>query len=191
MDKAINGILNRSEFLEVLQVYVEGDHETPRTEKMGQLISIFDTFDRDRNGGVDIEEFTSGMRILVNGTEDEIIDFVFSGLDFNHDGGVSVEEFIAYFRNYFKAKCTVEGRKLETSRWAAIEDHLKRVFKGNDTDRSGAIDISEFRQAVKTDPDHPFTLVWQSFARPPTPQHPGSKSPSARRLSQGQVKFGH
>eukprot|EP01006_Ploeotia_vitrea_P058252 TRINITY_DN69046_c0_g1_i1.p1 TRINITY_DN69046_c0_g1~~TRINITY_DN69046_c0_g1_i1.p1 ORF type:complete len:235 (-),score=40.64 TRINITY_DN69046_c0_g1_i1:162-866(-) len=185
MEKSVEDVLTRKQFCEVVDSVVGGGAEGsandgPQAEKVLQLNTIFDTFDKDRNGSVDIDEFTSGMRILFNGTEDEKMEFAFSGLDYNHDGDISVKEFLQYFKHYFTAKSALYGTKLEGNRWATIQKHLQRVFRGTDADRSGTIDMMEFRDAVKKDPDHPFGLVWQSFDRVKSPNHSASPGGGAR-----------
>eukprot|EP00992_Anisonema_acinus_P012340 TRINITY_DN8057_c0_g1_i1.p1 TRINITY_DN8057_c0_g1~~TRINITY_DN8057_c0_g1_i1.p1 ORF type:complete len:244 (+),score=45.78 TRINITY_DN8057_c0_g1_i1:45-776(+) len=157
---SVDKVLHREQFLQVLNECLE---EKDHHEHLLQLNTIFDVFDRDRSGTVDISEFTSGLRILFRGTDEQKLEFAFSGLNYDHDGGVTVSEFLAYFKHYFMAKSAIDGHKLEAMRWRSISDHLRRVFKGSDTDANGSIDIAEFAAAVKRDPDHPFTLIWQSF----------------------------
>eukprot|EP01012_Entosiphon_sulcatum_P051224 TRINITY_DN70349_c0_g1_i1.p1 TRINITY_DN70349_c0_g1~~TRINITY_DN70349_c0_g1_i1.p1 ORF type:complete len:287 (+),score=58.50 TRINITY_DN70349_c0_g1_i1:40-861(+) len=160
--RAVDDVLTKEAFIACVQELVPPDGA--QQDAVLQLHTIFDAFDRDRNNSVDMNEFASGMRIMLRGSEEEKMEFAFSGLDYDHDGHVTKEEFLKYFKHYFTAKAAIDGRKLEPHRWQSIQDHLRRVFKGTDTDSSGFIDIAEFRTAVLSDPDHPFSIIWDSFA---------------------------
>eukprot|EP00996_Jenningsia_fusiforme_P002147 NODE_2988_length_1073_cov_32.041992_g2742_i0.p1 GENE.NODE_2988_length_1073_cov_32.041992_g2742_i0~~NODE_2988_length_1073_cov_32.041992_g2742_i0.p1 ORF type:complete len:203 (-),score=44.71 NODE_2988_length_1073_cov_32.041992_g2742_i0:253-861(-) len=164
--KAVNQALSRAAFMEVLQGCTE--HEDPTSDAL-QLHVIFDAFDRDHSGSIDVDEFNTGIRILFRGGEEERLRFAFSGLDYNHDGDVSPEEFLDYFKHYFTAKCALDGHKLEAARWKSIQQHLLRVFNASDTNHSGSIDMAEFRKVVMENPDHPFAMIWDSFSKAPKP----------------------
>merc|ERR1712118_483847 len=115
-------------------------------------------------GGVRINEFVAGLMVILDGTEEERLDFAFNGLDTDGDGVITQDEFLAFFKHYFVAKSEVEhSRKLPEQRWHVIERHLRRTFRGTDANNDGTVDVKEFTNSIRSDPDHPFSLILDSF----------------------------
>jgi Ca2+-binding EF-hand superfamily protein len=164
-----NGVLPRSAFMDILEGAIS-DEAGQKADHVRQLSAIYDTFDKNKNGEVDIDEFTAGIKVLFTGSEDEKLEFAFQGLDADGDGCITRKEFLQHFHRYFQAQCAVDGMQFEAHRWKAMESHFLRVFRATDVDSSGTLDIKEFKQVVKNDPDHPFSLVWAALSRPKSRQ---------------------
>eukprot|EP01064_Diplonema_japonicum_P014602 TRINITY_DN2228_c1_g1_i1.p1 TRINITY_DN2228_c1_g1~~TRINITY_DN2228_c1_g1_i1.p1 ORF type:complete len:157 (+),score=41.33 TRINITY_DN2228_c1_g1_i1:344-814(+) len=147
-----------------------------------QLHEVFNTFDKEHKGVVQLGVLSTGLHVILEGTEEEKIDFAFKGLDHNGDGMITKEEFLTFFKHYFMAKCSIESTTLSEERWKAISNHLTMTFRASDTNKDGTVDVQEFIRAVKTDPDHPFCLVLDSFGALTTPlKSPrGGRSPAMR-----------
>jgi Ca2+-binding EF-hand superfamily protein len=187
--RAVDGFLTKDAFIQTLHDLGIGDASAPETVELLELTILFETFDRKHTHSVDIAEFTSGMQILFKGNGPDMLDFAFAGLHCDEDGTVSIQEFLAYFKHYFEAKCAIEQRELEPERWACVADHLQRVFNASDKHHVGRLKVEDFKAAVSKDPDHPFTLIWDSFTHvrqrstrrsssasncPTSPSHAGS-----------------
>jgi len=169
--------LTREQFMNVLEDVLYGEGQDgggsyalggPQTsapdEQRSKICLIFDTFDREKADKVRLSEFLSGLCIILGGEEQARLDFAFAKLDTDGDGKISKEEFLGFFRDYFTAKLHVDHkRKLSEERWKTIKQHLERSFRGCDRDHDGGVDIQEFCDAIRKDPDHPFSLILDSF----------------------------
>jgi Ca2+-binding EF-hand superfamily protein len=105
---------------------------------------------------------------VVTITNDVVV--VFSLFDINNDGSVQQEEMVDFFKKFFKGQAKMNGYKLTSSRWNALEEHLKRIFTATDLDSNGTIDFEEFVEAV-SDVDHPLGMLFLSMSSDdPAPQ---------------------
>eukprot|EP01062_Namystynia_karyoxenos_P060069 TRINITY_DN51567_c0_g1_i1.p1 TRINITY_DN51567_c0_g1~~TRINITY_DN51567_c0_g1_i1.p1 ORF type:complete len:292 (+),score=71.24 TRINITY_DN51567_c0_g1_i1:82-876(+) len=183
--------LTRDAFLSVLSSVVETLEEKcgmttghpPADEQSVKLVTVFDTFDRAHEGRVQMSEFLSGLCVMLEGSEDERLEFAFHRLDADQDGVVSQKEFLAFFKDYFTAKLQVDHRRqLSEDRWRVIRGHLQMAFRGSDRNKDGTVDIKEFVASVRADPDHPFSLILDSFhcLHDSVAQSPGARRRSSR-----------
>ncbi len=62
---------------------------------------VFQAFDRDMNGRIDLQEYKSWHR--AHGLDDSTAEELFRDLDLNHDGSISTEEHITLLRQFFKS----------------------------------------------------------------------------------------
>eukprot|EP00667_Euglena_gracilis_P026328 EG_transcript_31617 len=106
--KAVNGVLSRPAFVAILDTLISDD-AGQKSYHVRELGTIFDAFDVDRNGAVDIVEFTAGIKVLFSGGEEERLAFAFQGLDTDGDGTISKEEFMKHFKRFYAAQCAVDG----------------------------------------------------------------------------------
>ena len=58
---------------------------------------LFKVFDRDDSGGIDFQEFLTGMALIYRGTIEEKKKFLFEMYDLDGDGVVTREELYSYF----------------------------------------------------------------------------------------------
>merc|ERR1712118_517721 len=90
--------------------------------------AVFDLFDRDDNGVVDMIELICGISLLCQGSEEDKIHAVFDIFDENGDGFISMDEMFKF---------------------------LTSGFKGADLNHDGRLSITEFKEwfyAPKNDP---------------------------------------
>ena len=58
--------------------------------------NLFGAFDRDRSSGLDLDEFLSGMAVLLKGKAEERLKLVFDICDVDHSGRLSHDELRQY-----------------------------------------------------------------------------------------------
>merc|ERR1719247_2246717 len=68
--------------------------------------AVFDLFDRDQNGIVDMMELVCGISLLCQGTEDDKIAAVFKAFDEDGDGFVSMQEMNTFLLSVFRVVLT-------------------------------------------------------------------------------------
>eukprot|EP01059_Diplonema_ambulator_P023493 TRINITY_DN389_c1_g1_i5.p2 TRINITY_DN389_c1_g1~~TRINITY_DN389_c1_g1_i5.p2 ORF type:complete len:227 (+),score=62.59 TRINITY_DN389_c1_g1_i5:41-721(+) len=186
--EAVGGCITKDVFVNVVDEVVMDIAGMEHRQGMSleelhvQLQEVFNTFDKEHCGKVPVAVLSTGLHVILEGTEEEKIDFAFKGLDHNGDGKITKEEFLDFFKHYFMAKCSIERATLSEERWRAIKNHLEMTFRASDTNKDGTVDVTEFIRTVKTDPDHPFCLVLDSFGAltAPLKSPRAGKSPGLR-----------
>merc|ERR1712084_61286 len=68
--------------------------------------AVFDLFDRDDNGIVDLMELICGISLLCSGSENDKIHAVFNVFDENGDGLISMDEMFKFLTSVFKVVLT-------------------------------------------------------------------------------------
>jgi Ca2+-binding EF-hand superfamily protein len=58
-------------------------------------------FDADKNGFIDLPEFSSVISLMCSGDNDEKVDFIFSLIDVDRDGSVSASEVSIFIEGMF------------------------------------------------------------------------------------------
>ena len=58
-------------------------------------------FDADKNGFIDLPEFSSAISLMCSGDKDEKVDFIFSLIDVDRDGSVSGSEVNIFIEGMF------------------------------------------------------------------------------------------
>eukprot|EP01091_Cochliopodium_minus_P010874 TRINITY_DN2980_c0_g1_i1.p1 TRINITY_DN2980_c0_g1~~TRINITY_DN2980_c0_g1_i1.p1 ORF type:complete len:169 (-),score=53.12 TRINITY_DN2980_c0_g1_i1:70-576(-) len=100
---------------------------------------IFDKYDKDHSGHIDIEEFASLCYELGHFLSEEEKSLAIQKLDVDGSGTISYKEFEPWWKNGDRfAKLQLSQDELETLRTAT------NYFKYFDSDKSGVLDRSEF-----------------------------------------------
>lgn len=133
--------------------------------------AVFELFDRDGNGVVDLMELICGVSLLCAGTEDDKIHAVFSILDENGDGFISMDEMYKFLTSVFKVVLTADVLAVLTTVGVQVEsaEDLASVtalecFKTADLNQDGMLSVSEFKNwfyAPRNDPEVLFSPVRQ------------------------------
>ncbi len=66
-------------------------------EKIEEIRGNFDFFDKDKNGEIDLDEFTELLRVLSPRTTKEQAESGFNFIDENADGHIDFDEFITWW----------------------------------------------------------------------------------------------
>ncbi|KAK1934500.1 Recoverin family protein [Phytophthora citrophthora] len=127
----------------------EGQISRETQAKTHQLLKeLFELFDSDKNGVVDVQELGAGLSILCGGSRAEKARSMFTLYDVNHDGFVSPEEMTSYltsvFRVMFKASQELPARTGMTPEQLA-KTTTRECFRAFDHNRDGQLSYDEFR----------------------------------------------
>lgn len=130
---------------------------------LARINGIFDAIDTDKSGTIDAHELI--MHLLGVGQEHESVSALFKVLDTDGDGLISREEFIAGFEKLRVAESSevVLKAKLRLSDEEYAE--LKADFDEIDTDKSGAVDISEVRTLLAKERNK-TAVTWTGDGQP-------------------------
>eukprot|EP01106_Pelomyxa_sp_JSP_P011910 TRINITY_DN3174_c0_g1_i3.p1 TRINITY_DN3174_c0_g1~~TRINITY_DN3174_c0_g1_i3.p1 ORF type:complete len:190 (-),score=90.75 TRINITY_DN3174_c0_g1_i3:93-578(-) len=134
-----DGRITRQAFVEMHQ----GQMPTARAEQM------FDSFDKDKSGSIDVREYLSLMGVSQSGTPEQKLAASFDLFDKNGDGHLSKEEVKTLFTMTAKQKKgTLDAKTL-----AMIDKTVTVVFEKVDKDKSGNIDRKEFLEGFSAQPE--------------------------------------
>merc|ERR1712151_1445901 len=157
----------REQFLVVYsQVLQQFQVDAPSDEVKN---AVFDLFDRDDNGVVDMMELICGASLLCTGTEEDKIHAVFAIFDENGDGDISMDEMYKFLTSVFKVVLTPNVMAVMNSMGVQVDsaEDLASVtalecFKTADLNQDGKLSIAEFKSwfyAPRNDPSFLFSPV--------------------------------
>ncbi|KAG7395517.1 hypothetical protein PHYBOEH_003657 [Phytophthora boehmeriae] len=117
--------------------------------KTQQLLKeLFDLFDTDKNGVVDVQELGAGLSILCGGSRADKARSMFTLYDVNHDGYISPEEMTSYltsvFKVMFKASPDLPAKTGMMPEQLA-RTTAKQCFQAFDRNQDGKLSLDEFR----------------------------------------------
>ncbi|KAH3756256.1 neurocalcin-like [Pelomyxa schiedti] len=117
---------------------------------------VFDSFDADGNGYMDLREYLAMMGVTHGGNLDQKLNASFDLFDKDGNGTLSRDEVKGMFVLIIKQKRAAAGQSqnepLDEKSMQTIQGIVDTVFDRVDTDRSGAIDRQEFIAGFR---DHP------------------------------------
>jgi len=142
------GVLSRSVFAAVFSGLIRdagGDAEGAR-DVVDALFNIFDT---DGNGVVDMKELASGLSVLCAGHRDDKAQAAFALFDENGDGFISVEEMSRYMTSVFKVLYetqpeTAQAIGVGPEELAAVT--TEQCFDEADLNHDGRLSFEEFKR---------------------------------------------
>ncbi|KAF4671854.1 hypothetical protein FOL47_001149 [Perkinsus chesapeaki] len=121
------------------------------SESDEDITGVFDVFDRDRNGCLDLMEVVCGLCLICSGTEKEKLQSVFDAFDADGDGQISLEEmttFLCYVYRIVLTKTVIDRMKAigvtltSPERLASVT--AKGCFASIDCNHDGMITCDEF-----------------------------------------------
>ena len=128
-------LIDRSEFQEGLEI---------SNEEISNR--LFDIFDKDKSGTIDIAEFMETIELVISGTDKDKIRFAFDLHDLDDSG----------FIDQIELKILIEQSFLENNLdydEFQLDLLVDEFFRRADTDKSGTIDFGEFLDVAHTYPD--------------------------------------
>jgi len=162
---ADDGKLTKDKFLEAYKALLEKYGVDIPDKKVQD--AVFDLFDRDDNGVVDMMELICGISLLCQGTEDDKIKAVFDIFDENGDGFISMDEMFKFLTSVFKVVLTPNVMGVMRSMGVEVDsaEDLASVtslecFKAADLNHDGKLSLTEFQNwfyAPKNDPSFMFS----------------------------------
>ncbi|XP_065670386.1 trafficking protein particle complex subunit 12 isoform X2 [Hydra vulgaris] len=131
---------------------------------------LFETFDQDKNGLIDLKEFVTGAALCLHGSLKDKCRLLFKIFNLNGDDGVSPEEFSMVLTSCLQSAHAMllatlkhegilefeeqlanqDGEAFVVS--AVVEKIVKEAFDKCDTSRNGKLEIDEFIQWVYKNP---------------------------------------
>jgi len=107
---------------------------------------LFDLFDKDNSGTIDIVEFIETIESIIGGTNHDKIEFAFKLHDLDNSGFIDRNELsILIEQSFFENNIDYDEYQLELL--------VNEFFKKADKDKNGTIDISEFFSVSEKYPD--------------------------------------
>jgi len=160
---AENGKLTRQQFLLCYEALLQAHEvEVPPEEVR---TAVWELFDRDGNGVVDMMELVCGISLLCSGTEEEKIHAVFNVFDENSDGFISMDEMFKFLTSVFKVVLTPNvlgvmntmGVNVQSAEDLASVTALE-CFKTADLNHDGKLSVGEFKNWFYTPRNDPTAL---------------------------------
>ncbi|KAE8882473.1 hypothetical protein PF003_g33432 [Phytophthora fragariae] len=135
--------------------------------KTQQLLKeLFELFDADKNGVVDVQELGAGLSILCGGSRADKAKSMFTLYDVNHDGYISPEEMTSYltsvFKVMFKASPELPAKTGMTPEQLA-KTTTRECFRAFDHNRDGQLSFDEFRVWFEQQNPHAQRLQAQAL----------------------------
>ena len=103
---------------------------------------LFDYLDVNKSGCLTIREFINGLEIVVNGNDQQKMEFLFNVFDINQDGRLDYSE----LRMLLKC-CLEDSPSLDIEE--AVDDLTTALFRNTDSDGSGDITLAELKEAFR------------------------------------------
>jgi len=103
---------------------------------------LFDYLDVDKSGYLTIREFINGLEIVVNGNDQQKMEFLFNVFDIDNDGRLDYSE----LRMLLKC-CLEDSPSLDIEE--AVDDLTTALFRNTDSDCSGDITLAELKEAFR------------------------------------------
>ena len=155
--QAKNGQIQRKDFVKVMT-----KHGGMGEELANQL---FDSFDTDNSGTMDINEYLALMGVTFGGTVQQKLRASFAIFDKDGNGSLSKDEvrdmlrmvivqvMRAQFRSTHGKSAAKSATVLDAAANAKIDQVVEEVFDRVDKDKSGSIDIDEFEKGFSENPE--------------------------------------
>ncbi|ETP44618.1 hypothetical protein F442_08803 [Phytophthora nicotianae P10297] len=181
------GNVSQPVFFRCFNKLLAKDGRTSRETQMKtqQLLKeLFELFDADKNGVVDVQELGAGLSILCGGSRADKAKSMFTLYDVNHDGYISPEEMTSYltsvFKVMFKASPELPAKTGMTPEQLA-KTTTRECFRAFDHNRDGQLSFDEFRVWFEQQNPHtqrPQVSNGNSGSRPSAPATTSSSGSS-------------
>jgi len=139
------GMISRDKFINIMTK--EGGNDP------GFAGAIFDSFDRDKSGTIDVKEYMALMGVTFGGTVESKLDASFNLFDENGDGSLSKEEIERMAAFVFRSMIGNSKETLSDKQMKTIKKIVHEVFDKVDKNGDGVLDREEFKSGFKEHPD--------------------------------------
>lgn len=103
---------------------------------------LFAYLDKDHSGTLSLHEFINGLEVVVNGSQEEKMEFLFKVFDVDNDGVLNYEEM------RMMLKCCLDDTP-SLDKEETVDDLAAALFRDTDSDESGEISLEELKSAFK------------------------------------------
>ena len=139
--------LDRTAFEDVMRAIIPASHaSSPQAHLV--ISRLFDVFDTDGNGFVDLAEMCAGLTMLCGGDADNKVEAAFALFDFDQDGYVTLEEMTLYLASMFRLvywSDPAQRQRLKVSPEELALATARECFKHADTNHDGKLSAEEFK----------------------------------------------
>lgn len=149
--ETVDGVLSRDAFARAFVIIAE-PKELSREERYKLkkvMVRLFDAFDSNKDGEVDLNELSSGLAVLCNGEAEEKVEVIFALFDANGDGFISLEELQNALQSCFKVLMETAPDAYKNDVGVATPSQLaiataEQCFLEADLNGDGRIGLDEF-----------------------------------------------
>ncbi|GIX84209.1 NADPH oxidase 5 [Caerostris darwini] len=144
------------------EIDLESFKNVVQSKNMFFVERIFNVFDADKSGTVSLEEFMRVMRCFANQSPVEKLKYLFDVYDINNDGNIEFNE----LRNVISECMKENGLQFGESE---TDELTRMLFEDADTDGSGTITFTEFKNQLERQPAfmENLTLSIERWLLPP------------------------
>ncbi|CAM1320391.1 KCNIP4 (predicted) [Pycnogonum litorale] len=140
-----NGLVNEDTFKGIYAQFF------PQGDSSNYAHHIFRSFDHNRSGTINFEEFVSGLSILTRGNLQEKLKWAFTLYDLDGDGCITRDEMYSVISSVYDmiGGCLTPN----SADHSCLAEHVERVFNKLDINKDGVVTIDEFMDILSTDED--------------------------------------
>ncbi|XP_050713132.1 calsenilin-like isoform X1 [Eriocheir sinensis] len=102
---------------------------------------VFGTMDQDGSGSITFGDFIMGLSVLLKGTLQERINWIFNLYDINNDGYITKEELIDIVTSIYDLMGDQTSPAIDDG---TPIDHVERIFEKLDLNKDGVVTMDEF-----------------------------------------------
>eukprot|EP01091_Cochliopodium_minus_P018932 TRINITY_DN7806_c0_g1_i1.p1 TRINITY_DN7806_c0_g1~~TRINITY_DN7806_c0_g1_i1.p1 ORF type:complete len:214 (+),score=59.12 TRINITY_DN7806_c0_g1_i1:33-674(+) len=155
---SVNDVLTKENFKKMMIALQEFGLRDMRQDPF--IDDLFDLFDEDKSGTIDLKEFSSGVSLLCKGKPEEKVELTFNLWDENKDGVIDKQEMNKFFTScYTNALRILMCNKKKPKSFIDIyapqlgkslgEQISSQIFVQVDKNNDGSISKEEFLEAFK------------------------------------------
>jgi Ca2+-binding EF-hand superfamily protein len=142
-----SGTVGLEQFKEIYSLFFP--HGYKSNADTGQYaIYVFNSFDRDKNGRINFEEFVLGLSVLSRGSIEEKLRWIFDLYDVDQDGLLTTDDIEQVMRSVYSMMGSPTNPPIEED---TIADHVSYIFNKMDENGDGTITVEEFIETCSRD----------------------------------------